>query len=56
MSLSKDKAIFTGFDLNSSYIAGKNDNYVISIAYGGSAVTHAVKSVEPNLGGFSYVA
>ena len=39
MSLSKDKAIFTGFDLNSSYIAGKNDNYVISIAYGGSAVT-----------------
>lgn len=32
-------AIFAGFDVNSSYIAGKNDNYVISIAYGGSAVT-----------------
>ena len=39
MSLSKEKAIFAGFYLNSSYIAGKNDNYVMSIAYGGSAVT-----------------
>ncbi|WP_367105296.1 hypothetical protein [uncultured Psychrobacter sp.] len=32
-------AIFAGFDLKAGYDAGQNDNYVVGIAYGGSAVT-----------------
>lgn len=32
-------AIFAGFDVKESYDAGKNNDYVTSIAYGGSAIT-----------------